>query len=68
MKKKFLVEWECIVTEVNGDVVYCNAYALGNDEPEEFWELIVPGHKWTEGHVFYVLHSKEEQNDECDGT
>jgi hypothetical protein len=34
---------------------------LGEDEElREFWEVFVPGNKWTEGHAFYVLRDTKE--------
>ena len=44
--------WECVVTEVEGDVVHCLAYPLDGGA-WEVWEIEVPGNKWQEGHSFY---------------
>jgi hypothetical protein len=60
-RKKLVTTWECIVTETRGDSVFCDAYLLGEDEDlREFWEVFVPGNKWTEGHAFYVLRDTKE--------
>jgi hypothetical protein len=58
-RKKLVATWECVVTESDGDTVWCDAYLLGeNFDVREFWEVEVPGNKWTEGHAFYVLRSR----------
>jgi len=53
MNNPLIAEWECVVTEP-GDVVGCDAYCLSSDE-REYWQIEVPGNKWEQGHVFYVL-------------
>jgi hypothetical protein len=53
MKNTLLAEWECVVAEP-GDVVGCDAFCLSSDE-REYWLIEVPGNKWEQGHVFYVL-------------
>lgn len=60
MTKKFLAEWECIVNEVEGDIVWCDAYSLEDDQSVESWEIVVPGNKWHEGHTFYILKTINE--------
>lgn len=58
--EKLVATWECVVTETDGDIVYCDAYPLDGTptDDREFWEVKVPGNKWTEGHAFYVLRSR----------
>lgn len=58
-----VASWECVVTETDGDFVYCDAHPLGKDSDgeREFWMVEVAGHKWTEGHAFYVLRQARKQ-------
>jgi len=60
--EKLVATWECVVTESEGDSVWCDAYPLdgGREDEREFWVVRVPGNKWTEGHVFYVLRSVKQ--------
>ena len=64
-RRKLNAVFECIVTERDGDRVWCEAHPLGEyaNEPLEFWELDVPGNKWDEGIVFYVVLPVTERDD-----
>jgi hypothetical protein len=61
MTEKLVAAWECVVTETDSDLVYCDAHPIDGTKTDEreFWEIEVPGNKWTEGDVFYVLHNCE---------
>lgn len=64
-REKLVATWECVVTESDGDSVWCDAYLLGQGgEVREFWEVEVPGNKWTEGHAFYVLQPSHQHRTE----
>lgn len=58
--EKLVAVWECVVAEAKGDSVWCDAYPLdgSGEDGREFLEVEVPGNKWTEGHVFYVLRPR----------
>lgn len=58
--EKFVAQWECVVTkQTGGDTVCCDAKLInGTGDDLEFWEIEVPGNKWVEGDVFYVLRSR----------
>jgi len=53
--EKLVATWECVVTERDGDRLWCDAHPLDGSDDTEFWEIVVPGNKWDEGHAFYVL-------------
>jgi len=57
--EKLVATWECVVTERDGDSVWCDAYPLDDSGDREFWEIEVPGNKWTEGFAFYVLRAAD---------
>ena len=54
-------QWECVVNESDGDELWCTAHLIGGTEEDvESWALSVPGNKWVEGDVFYVLKAIRE--------
>jgi hypothetical protein len=61
VKDKLVAQWECVITEQGGGgTVWCDAHLIGGGEDDvEFWELGIPGNKWTEGDVFYVIQNFE---------